>query len=119
MSFNPYRVFKFVATLMNSWGSGIYLGVSIPIGFSSSLQQSSMTSRYCLARPGFNPYRVFKFVATLVEISQIPHTSSRFNPYRVFKFVATLPEDQVLVRAVLCFNPYRVFKFVATRLCDI
>jgi len=37
--------------------------VSIPIGFSSSLQPSAdrTVSPYA---PGFNPYRVFKFVAT-------------------------------------------------------
>ena len=36
--FNPYRVFKFVATIMNSYFRGSINCVSIPIGFSSSLQ---------------------------------------------------------------------------------
>ena len=88
-SFNPYRVFKFVATRDPVANRGEYDLVSIPIGFSSSLQpkeRSHMNSRpawfqslsgfqvRCNARTGlqgegygncFNPYRVFKFVATV------------------------------------------------------
>jgi len=37
-SFNPYRVFKFVATLVSFERRIPQLWVSIPIGFSSSLQ---------------------------------------------------------------------------------
>jgi len=85
--FNPYRVFKFVATIgierlwKKSWkfqslsgfqvrcnavlttSEGVTIMVSIPIGFSSSLQLwlSSISSS---GNPCFNPYRVFKFVAT-------------------------------------------------------
>ena len=88
LGFNPYRVFKFVATSVLDWAryrsstfqslSGFQVrcndhiriasrkqvvNVSIPIGFSSSLQRRC---RACLASgiKGFNPYRVFKFVAT-------------------------------------------------------
>ncbi len=91
------------------------LEVSIPIGFSSSLQRNSSvvegTSRYL---PCFNPYRVFKFVATrpqdvapkggefvsipigfssslqLYDHNGVEDNGNRFNPYRVFKFVATV-----------------------------
>ena len=46
-SFNPYRVFKFVATqLLNTWLMA-YKAVSIPIGFSSSLQRGSRGSGGC------------------------------------------------------------------------
>ena len=37
--FNPYRVFKFVATLWSLYGGVFWRYVSIPIGFSSSLQR--------------------------------------------------------------------------------
>ncbi len=37
-SFNPYRVFKFVATSLCVWRRFLFVSVSIPIGFSSSLQ---------------------------------------------------------------------------------
>jgi len=64
VGFNPYRVFKFVATQNLPQGPARQDLVSIPIGFSSSLQRSP-GNRWCgCACPGFNPYRVFKFVAT-------------------------------------------------------
>jgi len=40
-----------------------HTGVSIPIGFSSSLQQHELAGRTWRLL-GFNPYRVFKFAAT-------------------------------------------------------
>ena len=61
--FNPYRVFKFVATRA-PWGSGRTWG-------------------------SFNPYRVFKFVATSSYMPLWMTVPTSFNPYRVFKFVAT------------------------------
>jgi len=86
--FNPYRVFKFVATARvypvgldsmpwfqslsgfqvrcNIERDGMKLCaiyVSIPIGFSSSLQPL-FGVRLLLVHRCFNPYRVFKFVAT-------------------------------------------------------
>ena len=62
-SFNPYRVFKFAATELHLGHRSGFLLVSIPIGFSSSLQPpGQLTNR---APPtSFNPYRVFKFAAT-------------------------------------------------------
>ena len=86
--------------------------VSIPIGFSSSLQPPWWRS--ALRRsPCFNPYRVFKFVATSID-QGVMMPSIGFNPYRVFKFVATSRLEVVFPGRSICFNPYRVFKFVAT-----
>ena len=65
----------------------IYIEVSIPIGFSSSLQLINIK---VMDGPeeSFNPYRVFKFVAT--QLHDLGHQVLHgFNPYRVFKFVAT------------------------------
>ena len=64
IGFNPYRVFKFVATLLDFLRSIV-----------------SMMS--------FNPYRVFKFVATCLCEYRAQELRNSFNPYRVFKFVAT------------------------------
>ena len=61
--FNPYRVFKFAATLGDEFAVSDGETVSIPIGFSSSLQQQA-TRIQELENIGFNPYRVFKFAAT-------------------------------------------------------
>ena len=61
--FNPYRVFKFVATQGSIWWHVLWRGVSIPIGFSSSLQRQSPFTNISIF-DSFNPYRVFKFVAT-------------------------------------------------------
>jgi len=63
-SFNPYRVFKFVATSGFPDALTGNLKVSIPIGFSSSLQPRLKELEDELVK-GFNPYRVFKFVATI------------------------------------------------------
>ena len=135
--FNPYRVFKFVATPMVGWTLRLISGsfqslsgfqvrcntpgipeaqprwsVSIPIGFSSSLQHPGfLVSDDQSIR--FNPYRVFKFVATLAFVGSL-RVLIGFNPYRVFKFVATLWVAFFLSRPFAGFNPYRVFKFVAT-----
>ena len=62
--------------------------VSIPIGFSSSLQPRKRSIGIQISL-GFNPYRVFKFVATSNASRLSFLYSFSFNPYRVFKFVAT------------------------------
>ena len=68
--FNPYRVFKFVATLSVLWGS-----VS-----SGKFQSLSGFQVRCNAfadaddldyPPSFNPYRVFKFVATMAHVPRL------------------------------------------------
>ena len=110
--FNPYRVFKFVATSQPLLLAHVSKKVSIPIGFSSSLQLVDLR-RMGMDERGFNPYRVFKFVATacgrctrgpsdwfqslsgfqvrcnLIFVCRHSLLSTGFNPYRVFKFVAT------------------------------
>ena len=111
LSFNPYRVFEYVATnVLNVDGS-------------KSLS--------------FNPYRVFEYVATADtdfvlnsipqfqslsgfrvrcnQTSELLHGTVRggFNPYRVFEYVATVGHGRG--RALpQSFNPYRVFEYVAT-----
>ena len=111
--FNPYRVFKFVATAIfrkatNEPGSP----VSIPIGFSSSLQLPKPSgavpsSLWFQSLSGFqvrcNIYlspldRWIKEVSIPIGFSSSLQPGYRhdrhdgqhgFNPYRVFKFVAT------------------------------
>ena len=113
LSFNPYRVFKFVATAIfrkatNEPGSP----VSIPIGFSSSLQLPKPSgavpsSLWFQSLSGFqvrcNIYlspldRWIKEVSIPIGFSSSLQPGYRhdrhdgqhgFNPYRVFKFVAT------------------------------
>ena len=87
-------------------------GVSIPIGFSSSLQRFVGSGTIALSFR-FNPYRVFKFVATASN-SLTRLSPMGFNPYRVFKFVATTRRSSHCAPRRRGFNPYRVFKFVAT-----
>ena len=136
--FNPYRVFKFVATDEVLLNAGPVTCVSIPIGFSSSLQQSPWpTAEPCMVRfqslsgfqvrcnksqpkvdatvsRGFNPYRVFKFVATCLDIAFYRHAVlfQSLSGFQVrcngFRRSANGPRRDG-------FNPYRVFKFVATR----
>jgi len=114
MSFNPYRVFKFVATDLVHVACAVSIMVSIPIGFSSSLQPHD--PRLSVAK--FNSFQSLsgfqvRCNALKSKARTIPITS--FNPYRVFKFVATHSHADGLLVDVLSFNPYRVFKFVATQ----
>ena len=135
--FNPYRVFKFVATQGPARGLG---GQRTRFQSLSGFQVRCNSQRRAGSRSrpaSFNPYRVFKFVATAVR-SRAQDRQKCFNPYRVFKFVATqsgiLPRDLALWVSIPIgfssslqhrhsaesrldyqgFNPYRVFKFVAT-----
>ena len=66
-----------------------HISVSIPIGFSSSLQQRPMPDS-SHSMEGFQSLSGFQ-----VRCNQAPGLPERvvesgFNPYRVFKFVATL-----------------------------
>jgi len=85
--FNPYRVFKFAATLVQT--------------------------KYRRKGRCFNPYRVFKFAATMTVFIAASNFSLSFNPYRVFKFAATFDAVE-RESSDGGFNPYRVFKFAAT-----
>ena len=87
-SFNPYRVFKFVAT-------------SRLKGLSPRIAQ-------------FQSLSGFQVRCNSIAAHALASTFSSFNPYRVFKFVATAFTQALQKRATQCFNPYRVFKFVAT-----
>jgi len=113
------------------------IGVSIPIGFSSSLQHvpydgsiayttqfQSLSGfqvrcnfkwrRLALARRyGFNPYRVFKFVAT-ERLGIVQLQVYRFQSLSGFQVRCNPWSGQHWKPPEMCFNPYRVFKFVAT-----
>ena len=111
--FNPYRVFKFVATTSYFSHWQLQLSVSIPIGFSSSLQHHirdliDLEARLFQSLSGFQ----VRCNGSAMPIPRYPQWC--FNPYRVFKFVATSWMTLYPVRWKTCFNPYRVFKFVAT-----
>jgi len=110
--FNPYRVFKFVATLWWTSYHPQWQRVSIPIGFSSSLQletQNGIGWRRRVSIPiGFSS-------------SLQPKANMRMNFF--IKMFQSLSGFQVRCNgtmtgrrgaAITCFNPYRVFKFVAT-----
>ena len=113
------------------------IGVSIPIGFSSSLQHvpydgsiayttqfQSLSGfqvrcnfkwrRLALARRyGFNPYRVFKFVAT-ERLGIVQLQVYRFQSLSGFQVRCNFRIVSALFGPMPGFNPYRVFKFVAT-----
>jgi len=86
--FNPYRVFKFVATEDAAYPITATLGVSIPIGFSSSLQPKVLIT---LTRWHADVSIPIGFSSSLQQLSPrgIWGFQKGFNPYRVFKFVAT------------------------------
>ena len=136
LGFNPYRVFKFVATEKIEKYVQRRIQVSIPIGFSSSLQPQ-LRNEYEATPYGFNPYRVFKFVATPDDpVAQEAHGSvsipigfsSSLQPVYsgivVYDRVVSIPIGFSSSLQPLIptdhkisdnrFNPYRVFKFVAT-----
>jgi len=137
-SFNPYRVFKFVATSTTKHGLMQKYPVSIPIGFSSSLQlQFEIDNALYVVlfqslsgfqvrcngtngtgtgtgTNGFNPYRVFKFVATYG--TEITKTAEQwFQSLSGFQVRCNATVRMIRNGQVSSFNPYRVFKFVATK----
>ncbi len=137
IGFNPYRVFEYVATNFSPIEHGKHWLVSIPIGFSSTLQLlcDCRRSRSLLC---FNPYRVFEYVATVLWLCR-HHKANTFQSLSGFRvrcnhgliacasfcspvsipigFSSTLqlryryPAD----RSFSSFNPYRVFEYVATK----
>ena len=137
-SFNPYRVFKFVATV------GVLLIYTLIVLFQSLSgfqvrcnSYESISHQFLLAsfqslsgfqvrcnffRPASPGRRLTVFQSlsgfqvrcnTLQNIITVKYIIC-FNPYRVFKFVATLMWRTSICPSDVCFNPYRVFKFVAT-----
>ena len=111
--FNPYRVFKFVATAVRPGVLGRGQYVSIPIGFSSSLQPFVSTS----------PASTAASVSIPIGFSSSLQRNSRWRVSKGCKIVS-IPigfssslqrhEFEVFLHGEKCFNPYRVFKFVAT-----
>ena len=137
-SFNPYRVFKFVATCGEWFSYTDRMRVSIPIGFSSSLQHYWNHIGRC-QMTCFNPYRVFKFVATHIRIAsrkqvvnvsipigfssslqrkRAPRRNTSMMPFQSLSGFQVRCNQATMVGSLpslLGFNPYRVFKFVATQ----
>ena len=113
ISFNPYRVFKFVATSGRDICGCDPCSVSIPIGFSSSLQRMCLSPTWP-RRLSFQSLSGFQVRCN--DFVEQSHTEQgqRFQSLSGFQvrcnnFFFAMP---LCVR--LCFNPYRVFKFVAT-----
>ena len=137
ISFNPYRVFKFVATSGRDICGCDPCSVSIPIGFSSSLQRMCLSPTWP-RRLSFQSLSGFQVRCNAQLLRLFEEHPVGFNPYRVFKFVATHYLDQPVCFSYpvsipigfssslqlnlwwttattwSSFNPYRVFKFVAT-----
>ena len=88
-SFNPYRVFKFVATLPSARSSCRARSVSIPIGFSSSLQRPGECDRPGSRLPVSIPIGFSSSLQLKARLVVWGDNEPGFNPYRVFKFVAT------------------------------
>ncbi len=136
VGFNPYRVFKFVATLPHLRPEHTIL-VSIPIGFSSSLQ--------------LMPFRVIHAITTMFQslsgfqvrcnkdgridcwfninvsipigfssslqrriVYDIYRRRTKFQSLSGFQVRCNSNGIESVMESLLSFNPYRVFKFVAT-----
>ena len=112
-SFNPYRVFKFAATFGIVYVFYWIVRVSIPIGFSSSLQHEHHDVHLYI-RNCFNPYRVFKFAATLRECYLHIEEVLQFQSLSGFQVRCNPENTNALADTRRGFNPYRVFKFAAT-----
>ena len=87
--------------------------VSIPIGFSSSLQHWGPAVGTSRSSRCFNPYRVFKFAATK-GFCLMPGDVVMFQSLSGFQVRCNPTEDLTYSQGKRCFNPYRVFKFAAT-----
>ena len=136
--FNPCRVFTLAATLACPFYPLFQFSVSIPVGFSRSLQQAS--GRWFSLRWGsFNPCRVFTLAATEVKMAEKKAKFLGFNPCRVFTLAATsisifsicgrssqfqslsgfharcnLIRQSTTIVMMVGFNPCRVFTLAAT-----
>ena len=138
-SFNPYRVFWFAATASLMMKSCHVRPVSIPIGFSGSLQLLVVRGigspamwvsipigfSGSLQRGGrlhfrppfhrFNPYRVFWFAATAGKGSRFQDLDGVSIPIGFSGSLQLWACDR-LERSRIRFNPYRVFWFAATNM---
>ena len=111
--FNPYRVFKFVATLIGDISKEFFRKVSIPIGFSSSLQHLlcnlAESQGYVSIPIGFSSSLQH---ITLLDWGTLP---GRFQSLSGFQVRCNVGPTSGMLSPHGSFNPYRVFKFVATR----
>ena len=87
-SFNPWRVFSWLATCSGS---------NLPNGSSSS----------------FNPWRVFSWLATPKTQARLTGTQAVSIPGGFFRGLQRR-QDRRWNRLALCFNPWRVFSWLAT-----
>ena len=110
--FNPYRVFKFVATVRSIIRVVWVLSVSIPIGFSSSLQLKSSG----MLMPKFSVSIPIGFSSSLQRIRDVlgHRQLVQFQSLSGFQVRCNTFVEPYRKLRVLGFNPYRVFKFVAT-----
>jgi len=113
-SFNPYRVFKFVATGLDRPAAGAEDNVSIPIGFSSSLQP--LYDICASSRIGAVSIPI-GFSSSLQHRTR-SHSYPRTDVSIPIGFSSSLqrPTSSGTMPIQESFNPYRVFKFVATPL---
>ena len=81
-SFNPYRVFKFVATLPSARSSCRARSVSIPIGFSSSLQRPGECDRPGSRLPVSIPIGFSSSLQLKARLVVWGDNEPGFNPYR-------------------------------------
>jgi len=136
-SFNPYRVFRFAATLIRVKVLRLHTGVSIPIGFSGSLQLSTRCRGHGqsggVSIPiGFSGSLQLHGSATGSGMHNLFQSLSGFqvrcNAFFVMALVqlvfVSIPigfsgslqqlQKSVSLTGWKCFNPYRVFRFAAT-----
>ena len=112
--FNPYRGFKFVATHLLPHGSTFPCSfVSIPIGFSSSLQQDR--GRGICHRQGLVSIPIgFSSSLQPKKINDLGIGKNVFQSLSGFQVRCNRARRLSMSWIQACFNPYRVFKFVAT-----
>jgi len=95
--------------------AGMSLIVSIPVGFSRSLQHKEIAATQ-KAFLGFNPCRVFSFAATL-QADSPRNPPPRFQSLSGFLVRCNGSSRPRTENHMPCFNPCRVFSFAATCRC--
>ena len=136
--FNPYRVFEYVATPLRPWIVALWLDVSIPIGFSSTLQLMEVGKISAEIRAEFQSLSGFRVrcnarrgiymspsVGVSIPIGFSSTLQLAFADIVVVGFGVFQSLSGFRVRcnpalwhpsamAWMSFNPYRVFEYVAT-----
>jgi len=110
MSFNPYRVFFSIVTLIT------YVILCELMCFNPYRVFFSIVTwiqkQKSPGQKGFNPYRVFFSIVTF-SLQPRPATYPGFNPYRVFFSIVTIQSARYR-GGLNSFNPYRVFFSIVT-----